>query len=169
MIVFIVILSIVWMAMQGSFTIADFIVGLLMSLLVVYASRRSLFGGRLQSQEIVASREQSGLVQLAWNWVRFTVFSLWSIIKSNVDVARVVLSPTMPIKPGIIGIPLDVQSERGMTILANIITLTPGTVSLDISSDRKTLYIHTLDVGNAENLRRDIKEDFERRVLKLAP
>jgi multicomponent Na+:H+ antiporter subunit E len=169
MIVFILILSIVWMAMQGSFTIADFLVGLLLSLMVVYFSRRSLFDERFQSREVFASREGVGLVQLTWNWLRFGVFSIWSIIKSNIDVARVVLSPHMPIKPGIIGIPLDVQSERGMTILANIITLTPGTVSLDISSDRKTLYIHTLDVGNADNLRRAIKEDFERRVLELAP
>lgn len=169
MIIFVLILSIIWMALQGSFSIADFIVGLFMSLLVVYASRRNLFGGRLQSQEVFASRENVGPARLAWNWVRFSAFSVWSIIKSNVDVARVVLSPNMPIKPGIIGIPLDVQSERGMTILANIITLTPGTVSIDISSDRRTLYIHTLDVGNVENLRRDIKEDFERRVLELAP
>ncbi len=169
MIIFVLILSIVWLALQGSFSIADFIVGLLMSLLVVYASRRNLFGGRLQSHEVFTSPAGVGPARLAWNWIRFGTFSLWSIIKSNIDVARVVLSPKMPIKPGIIGIPLDVRSERGMTILANIITLTPGTVSLDISSDRKTLYIHTLDVGNVENLRREIKEDFERRVLELAP
>jgi multicomponent Na+:H+ antiporter subunit E len=68
-----------------------------------------------------------------------------------------------------VAIPLDLQSDEGITTLANLITLTPGTVTLDVSSDRKTLYIHAFDASDPEGLVRDTKERFERRVRELLP
>ncbi|NNJ70240.1 MAG: Na+/H+ antiporter subunit E, partial [Kiritimatiellales bacterium] len=69
--------------------------------------------------------------------------------------------------PGVIGIPLDAETDLEITMLANIISLTPGTLSLDVSEDRKTLYIHAMYVINPEDLRNEIKDGLERRLLEL--
>ncbi|MBO9374752.1 MAG: Na+/H+ antiporter subunit E, partial [Chloroflexus sp.] len=97
-------------------------------------------------------------------------FALWSILKANIDMARIVLFRRVAdIRPGIIAIPLDVKSDAGITVLANLITLTPGTVSLDVATDRRTIYIHCIDVYDTEAIRNDIKQQFERRVMELLP
>ena len=70
-------------------------------------------------------------------------------------------------KPGVIGIPIEAKTDLEITVLANLITMTPGTLSLDISPDRKTLYVHAMYIHDPEELRRDIKENFEPRVLAL--
>jgi multicomponent Na+:H+ antiporter subunit E len=106
---------------------------------------------------------------MTWKWLGFFGFGFGEIVKSNIAVARAVLSPELKLDPGIVAIPLDLRSDEGITTLANLITLTPGTVTLDVSSDRKTIYIHAFSVGDVEALRRDTKALFERRVLELLP
>jgi len=69
---------------------------------------------------------------------------LWEIIKSNLDVAYRVLHPRMPINPGIVRVPVNLQSQYGKTILANSITLTPGTLTLDVSG--QNFYVHWLNI-----------------------
>ena len=69
---------------------------------------------------------------------------LWEIIKSNVDVAYRVLHPGMPINPGIVRVPVTLQSQYGKTMLANSITLTPGTLTLDVSG--QNFYVHWLNI-----------------------
>jgi multicomponent Na+:H+ antiporter subunit E len=70
-------------------------------------------------------------------------------------------------RPGVIAIPLDAQTDIEITVLANLISLTPGTLSLDVSADRQTLYIHTMYLDDPEAARRGIKRGFERRVLAV--
>lgn len=71
--------------------------------------------------------------------------------------------------PGVVAIPLDARTDVEITLLANLITLTPGSVSLDLSEDRRVLYVHAMyiDGGDVEAYRRSIKEGLERRVLEL--
>jgi multicomponent Na+:H+ antiporter subunit E len=66
-----------------------------------------------------------------------------------------------------VAIPLDVETDVEITLLANLITLTPGTLSMDISDDRKVLYVHAMYVDDPEALRAEIKNGFERRVLEM--
>ena len=70
-------------------------------------------------------------------------------------------------RPGVVAIPLEAKTDAEITFLANVITLTPGTLSLDVSEDRSTLYVHTMFLESPEVLRESIKEGFERRVLEL--
>jgi multicomponent Na+:H+ antiporter subunit E len=72
-------------------------------------------------------------------------------------------------RPGVVAIPLDARTDAEITLLANLITLTPGTLSLDVSSDRRMLYIHVMYIDNddLEEVRRKIKAGFERRVLEV--
>ncbi|MCC7423674.1 MAG: Na+/H+ antiporter subunit E [Planctomycetaceae bacterium] len=87
---------------------------------------------------------------------------------SNGSVRAPLASPSY-ITPGVIAIPLDVRTDAEITLLANLITLTPGSVSLDLSADRRTLYVHAMyiDGGDVEAYRRSVKEGLERRVLEL--
>jgi multicomponent Na+:H+ antiporter subunit E len=99
--------------------------------------------------------------------IRFTFFFLRELIHSNFRVAWDVISPKSQRKPGIVAIPLDVRSDTEITFLANLITLTPGTLSLDVSDDRRVLYVHGMFVEDPQRMREQIKNGFERRVLEL--
>ena len=79
-------------------------------------------------------------------------------------VARDVLRPGFNFQPGIIAYPLTTQDDFQITLLANLITLTPGTLSVDVSSDKTTLYIHAMHAHDPEGLKRDIRDGFERLI-----
>jgi len=72
----------------------------------------------------------------------------------------------MDIKPGIFAFPLTVDRDFEITLLANLITLTPGTLSVDVSDDRRTLYVHALDCSNPQAARKAIAEGFERKIME---
>ena len=85
------------------------------------------------------------------------------------DSLRAPLATASYVCPGVVAIPLDARTNVEITLLANLITLTPGSVSLDLSEDRRVLYVHAMyiDGGDVEAYRRSIKEGLERRVLEL--
>ncbi|NJN18468.1 MAG: Na+/H+ antiporter subunit E [Oscillochloris sp.] len=163
-----ILLAFAWMLINEAFTLADLLVGLIFGFLVIRVSWRLLTDEPFSLSSYFRFISRNPLV-MTWKWLRFLGFGFGEIVKSNLVVARAVLSPTLRLRPGIVAIPLDLQSDQGITILANLITLTPGTVTLDISSDRKTLYIHAFNVADAEQLRNEIKDSFERRVQELFP
>ena len=102
--------------------------------------------------------------------VGFLIFLVKSIIISSFQVAGYVLSPKLKLEQGIVAIPLAAQTDLEIAILASAITLTPGTLSVDVGSDAATqrvLYVHSLVMGDAEAVRKSIKEDFERRILRV--
>ena len=91
------------------------------------------------------------------------------IAASFPDSLRAPLAPASYVCPGVVAIPLDARTDAEITLLANLITLTPGSVSLDLSEDKRILYVHAMyiDGGDVEAYRRSIKEGLERRVLEL--
>jgi multicomponent Na+:H+ antiporter subunit E len=101
--------------------------------------------------------------------VSLLVFFLWELLVANIRVAAAVLGPSRLVRPGIVAVPLELTSDAGISLLANMITLTPGTLSLDVSADRKTLYVHCLAVDDPEEAVRSIKDGFERRVRRVLP
>lgn len=100
-------------------------------------------------------------------FIEFFWTYLWELFKSNVLVALEALRPTFKMKPGFIEIPLDFQNDDAMLLLANLITMTPGTVTLDISDDKKYLYAHALFAPDANQARDEIKKVLEDRVERL--
>ena len=96
---------------------------------------------------------------LLYTFIYIIVF-LYELIKSNLDVARRVITPSLPINPGIVEVKTRLRSKIGRMILANSITLTPGTLTIDIVED--TLYIHWIDVQT-----RDTREATEKIVRKF--
>lgn len=98
---------------------------------------------------------------LAYTFIYLFVF-LWELIKSNIDVALRVLSPSLPINPGIVEVKTTLKSKMGRMILADSITLTPGTFTLEMKGD--TLFIHWIDVKaqDVEQATEEIVKKFEK-------
>ncbi len=95
------------------------------------------------------------------------LFGLFSkeVVLSALSVAWLVVQPRPRLRPGIIAYPLTLTSDAGITLLANMITLTPGTLSVDVSPDKKTLYIHAIDIDSRDRLIGRIAAGFETKVL----
>lgn len=95
------------------------------------------------------------------------MFFIWELTKANIQVAYEVVTPKFTMKPGIVALPLDAKSDLEITLLANLITLTPGTLALDVSTDRSVLYVHGMYVLDKKEFIQDIKQGFERRLLEI--
>ena len=92
------------------------------------------------------------------------IYFLWELLASSFQVAWDVITPVHRSNPAIIAVPLDIEDPKEITVLANLISLTPGSLSLDVSPDRSTLYVHDMFVDDPDETRKRIKTGFERRV-----
>ncbi len=99
--------------------------------------------------------------------VRFIGFYIWELLISNLRILHDVLTPAHRMRPGIIAVPLDAKTDLEILVFSNLLTMTPGTLSLEISPDRKVLFIHAMYVEDADRFRQQIKQDFEARVLEI--
>lgn len=99
--------------------------------------------------------------------IGFGAYFIWELIKANFLVAYEVITPKPEMTPGIIAIPLDVKTDAEITILTSVIALTPGSFCLDVSSDKKTLYVHGMYTSNKQKFISDIKNGFEKRIINL--
>ncbi len=100
-------------------------------------------------------------------WTRLTALFVKDLALSVRDVAILVLRPRRPFRSAIVAVPLDVKSDEGITLLANMITLTPGTTSLHVSQDRSTLYAHVMNASDESVAQ--IKDGFETCVREVLP
>lgn len=151
----VIILALLWAAMTGTFSGLNLLLGAGIGAVAVLLLRRNLARGRRLRQV----RSVTSLVLLF----------LYELGVSAVRVAIVVLTPDMKavLRPAIIAFPLSVKSDAEITLLANLITLTPGTLSVDVSEDRSLLYVHTLTLSTREALIADIAAGFEAKVREV--
>jgi multicomponent Na+:H+ antiporter subunit E len=98
-------------------------------------------------------------------WLALILLFLRELVLSALKVAWLVVQPRLRIRPAIVAYPLTVTTDVQIALLANMITLTPGTLSVDVSEDRRTLYIHVIDLASREALIGDIAAGFETRIL----
>lgn len=147
-------LTLAWGAVNGEFTAANFVVGFGLSYVLLAVLERAG----------VNAPHYTTRVPIV---IRFLAFFLWELFMANVRVAQAVVRPTLDITPGVVAVPLTATTDLEITLLSCLVTLTPGTLALDVSDDRSTLYVHALDVRDADDLRRSITNGFERRVLEL--
>ena len=98
-------------------------------------------------------------------WLLLSGYLFQQIVAGALQVAWLALQPKTMIRPGFVAYPLTVTSDAQIALLANLITLTPGTISVDVSADRRVLLIHALDIASREQLIGEIAAGFEARVL----
>jgi multicomponent Na+:H+ antiporter subunit E len=146
-------LALAWVAATGVFTFNNLASGFIIGFLVLLVTRRI----------VGAPRYVSKVSQV----ISLILFFLWELLLANLRVAYDVLTPRQYMRPGVIAIPLEAKTDAEITILSNLITLTPGTLSLDVSEDREVLYIHAMYLDDIEATRSKIEDGFERRVLEV--
>ncbi len=147
-------LAFVWMFLSVSFTSTTFIIGYLLGLLVIFAMRR-FFPSRFYLVKVYAA-------------ISLFLLFMKELILSNIAVLKTILKPKLDIKPGIFALPTDLKSDWEITLLANLITLTPGTLVVDISYDNKILYIHSIDLPSVDDAIDDIKNTFEKAIKEVS-
>lgn len=147
------VLALAWVALTGEVSLGNLLEGAVLSALLL------VLLGRPPRRVLRLERLPKALGLL--------LYFLKELLLANAAVARSVLSPASALSPGIVAVPLDLTSDAGIATLANLITLTPGTLSIDVSEDRRTLYVHALHVGDPEAFRREVKGGFERRVKEV--
>jgi multicomponent Na+:H+ antiporter subunit E len=147
-------LTLIWAALTGDFGPLNLMVGFAIGYATLWLTKRPLDG--------------EAYFRKSRKLVKFVFFVFWELVLANIKVARMVLTtPVEAMRPGIIAVPLDVKSDAAITMLANLITLTPGTLSLDVSDDRQVLYVHTIELADAEAFRQSTKHGFERLVREV--
>ncbi len=146
-------LGLIWVALTGTFTAANLLIGVVLGYLIL------AFAGSTVGAEGYAGR--------VWKRIGFLLFYLWELLLSNLRVARDVIRPRSRANPAIVAIPVDGLAPTQITLLANLITMTPGTLSIDTSDDQRTLYIHAMFVEDVDQLRDEIEQGLTRRVREL--
>jgi multicomponent Na+:H+ antiporter subunit E len=148
------IIAIGWAAATGTFTVLNLIFGALIGAVVLLFVRDRVSRPRML-------RRFGRMLSLAG-------FFLYELLMSALRVAVLVLRPNVRqhIRPAIIAFPLRLTRDAEITLLANLITLTPGTLSVDVSSDRKHLFVHVVDLKDREALVRDIAGGFEQKIIE---
>lgn len=99
--------------------------------------------------------------------LRFTLLVLWDIVVANIAVARIVLSPTSKPQPAWVEVPLDTQHPTAITLLAAVITMTPGTVSCVVDDSRGKILVHVLDCQDGPALVAQIKQRYEQPLMEI--
>ncbi len=149
-----VLLAITWSLLQNSLSAGMVVFGIILGIVIPIATAR-WWPDRPKSFR-------------TWPMLRYCVLVIWDILVANVQVAWIVLTkPNSKMQPKWVVIPLELRSPEAISILASTITLTPGTVSADLSDAGHCLLVHALDAEDANAVRDEIKDRYERRLLEI--
>ena len=156
-----VVFAILWVFVRGLplapvSIVRGLLAGLLVGLPVAFVFRR-LYSKDLDLGRVMRALPYAGLYLGAFTW---------ELLRANVDVAYRVLSPGMPIEPEVILVPLRVESDLAITVIANSITITPGTVTLDYDDETNALYVHGVNGRDPEAIAEPIRT-WENYALEL--
>jgi len=146
-------LALLWAMATGGITLPNLVMGFLVGGAVLH------FAGPALGDPRYAVR--------GWKVVALVGFFLRELAVSSVRVAIDVLRPELTMTPAVVAVPLDLSGDIQITLLANLVSLTPGTLSIDVSEDRSTLYVHAMYGEDPEALRRHVKRAFEHRIQEV--
>jgi multicomponent Na+:H+ antiporter subunit E len=146
-------LAIVWMLLRDNFSPIEFLIGYVIGIALLFVLRRFLRFD-FYFRRVVAI-------------VKLILLFSWELVLANIDVIKIVLRPKLDIKPGIIAVPTILKTEWEVTLLASLISLTPGTLSMYFSEDGKIIYVHAIHVPDKEEMISKIRTTFERAILEV--
>jgi len=147
------VLALLWAIVVGSLTLANLAVGLVLGYIVL---------------AIVGGGKRSRYIRTSWAGMSLTLYCVWEIIRANLRVAWYTVSSLKTLKPAVLAVPLEPDLTNGeVSLLAVLVTLTPGTLSMDLSDDRSLLFVHFMHVDDADEAIKSITDGFERRILRL--
>lgn len=152
-----IILAILWTFLSSSYGLLNLMLGFVIGYFI-------LRFGRTSKGQVLSDYLRKLPMVLGFVWYFF-----WEVVVATFRVATEVFTVRFYMEPAIVAVDLDLQDDGHITLLANMITLTPGTLSLAVTPDRKILYVHTmyLDDNNIDEFKDEIKQGFERRILEV--
>lgn len=148
-----IVIALVWMVLRNEYSPVEFAMGYLVGLLALFILRRFL--------------TFDFYLRRVYAFIKLVLLFFQQLVLSNIDMIKVVLKPKLDVQPGIFAFPTKLQSKWEITLLASLITLTPGTLSMYFSEDGKTIYIHAIDVPDKEEAIKDIQDTFERAIMEV--
>lgn len=142
-----VVLAVLWLFVRGvtldpTRILGEFLIGLAFGMLIAFMLRR-FYTPETNVTRSVQAFPYAGL---------YIVVFIKDLILANLDVAYRVLLPSMPIEPGVVVVPLRVQTDGAITTIANSITLTPGTITMDYDEETNALYVHSIDATDIDDI-----------------
>jgi multicomponent Na+:H+ antiporter subunit E len=146
-------LAFLWAAATATFSFANLVVGFALG-----------YAFLVLGQPVLGRSRYFGK---AFALVAFAVFFVKEVIRANLLLAYDVITPSHRLQAGVVAVPLRARTDLEITVLANLLSLTPGTLSLDVSDDRRVLYVHAMFRRDPDEVRRSIAEGLEARVLEL--
>ncbi|CUH62095.1 Na+/H+ antiporter subunit E [Thalassobacter stenotrophicus] len=146
------ILAVSWAALTGNFTLPGLAVGTVVGFVALWVAS-PLF-----------EDNGGGYFKRVFKWVKLIVLFHWELIVSSIYVVWDVLTPRHRAKPGVICVPLKAKGEAEVLLVTNLISLTPGTLSMDVTEDCNTLVVHAMFADNADQIRADIENGMEKWV-----
>lgn len=147
-------LAIIWMFLQNNYSLASFFFGYAIGLLLLFILRRFLVF------DFYFTR--------IWAIIKLIFLFLKELVVANIDVIKVVLNPNLGnYSPGIVAVPTNLETKFEITLLASLISLTPGTVSMDFSDDNKIIFIHSIHIQDKEEMIAQIHNTFERAIMEV--
>lgn len=149
-----IVIAIVWMFLSSSMTAQTFMIGYLIGAILIILMGRFF-------------RDKLYFIRL-WAAIKLGFIFFRELTLSNIDVLKVVLRPKMDIQPMIFALPTELTHDWELTLLSSLITLTPGTIVVNVSDDQSTLYIHAIDVDDVENAIHSIKNSFEKAIKEVS-
>ena len=141
------VLFIAWPVLNASWSLGQLLIGALLGLAI------PLLTEPLRDERAILRRPAAAL--------RLALVVLWGIVASNIEVAKRILGPEAAIHPGFVWVPLAITDPHGIVVLAGIITMTPGTLSAELSPDRRHLLIHAFSIDEAGALIATIKSRYK--------
>lgn len=148
------IMTAVWIMLQNDFSAGMAVFGLILGI-VIPRMTASYWTDRPQGIR-------------AFKMLSYCLLVIWDIIVANIEVAWIILTRSnASLRPAWVVVPLDLRTPEAITILAGTITLTPGTVSADLSNEGHCLLVHALDTDDPEAVSKDIKQRYERRLKEI--
>ena len=148
-----ILLAAVWVLMTGSFEFLNYVFGFLIGYVVLLLMARS----------VPAIADYPKRLPRA---IGFFLYFIEELFKANIKIAVDVITPTFLGKPGVIGLELEAKTNLEIALVANVISLTPGTLCLDVSFDKKILFVHAMYLTDEAQVRADLKQ-LEQKLLKV--
>lgn len=149
-----VLIAFMWMFLSNSFSAATFIVGFILGMVMIFMLRR-FFSTRFYMDRV---------------WAVIKLFKLFikELVIANITVLRLVLKPKLEIRPAIFEVPTSLKQDWEVTLLSLLITLTPGTIVINVSEDMSKLYVHTLDMDDVQEAVDSIRNTFEKAIQEVS-
>lgn len=148
-----ILIAVLWMFLTESYNFLSFFTGYLIGMALLFFLRRFV--------------PDAYYLERVWKIISLILLFIKELINSTFSIVKLVYKPKLDVEPGIFALPTELRSNWEITLLANLISLTPGTLSVAISDDYTTIYIHAMDMPDVEEEINEIKNTFERAIMEV--